>query len=118
MARPAGRNRRLRIRGLTTWNEVVAEKATRRESPLISISHSGLPVSAYNTLYINMLRVASAALAAGIVTAGLVVSAQDAQDAFEVASIKVRTGERSLNFPPQAPDRFIRVDTTLQDLVL
>ena len=118
MARPAGRNRRLGLRGLTTWYEVVAEKATRRESPLISISHSELPVSAYNTLYINMLRVASAALAAGIVTAGLVLSAQDAQDAFEVASVKVRTGERSLNFPPQAPDRFIRVDTTLQDLVL
>src|SRR5262247_582734 len=72
---------------------VVAEKATRRESPLKSISHSGLPVSAYNTLYINMLRVAGAVMAGVIATAGLAASVQQAPDAFEVASIKVRTGE-------------------------
>jgi len=35
---------------------VVAEKATRRESPLISISHSWSPVSTYKISIVSSLR--------------------------------------------------------------
>ena len=49
-------------------------------------------------------------MAAVIVTAGLVVSAQD-RDAFEVASIKVRTGERAFGAGPQPPDDAGTADT-------
>ena len=31
------------LRGFTTWYEGVAEKATRRESPLISVLHTSPP---------------------------------------------------------------------------
>lgn len=39
-----------------------------------------------------------------------------APDAFEVVSIKPRTGERALG-GPNAPDRFVRADVTLRDLI-
>lgn len=45
------------LRGFTTWYEGVAEKATRRESPLISVLHSDRRYTAYNTPEISNLRV-------------------------------------------------------------
>ena len=44
------------LRGFTTWYEGVAEKATRRESPLISVPQSRRSYTAYKLPVINTLR--------------------------------------------------------------
>ena len=43
------------LRGFTTWYEGVAEKATRRESPLISVSIQIRSNTAYNLFVFNTL---------------------------------------------------------------
>jgi uncharacterized protein (TIGR03435 family) len=47
----------------------------------------------------------------------LATAALSAQEAFEVASIKVRAGERVAGGGTSTPDRFVRPDATLRDLI-
>jgi uncharacterized protein (TIGR03435 family) len=51
-----------------------------------------------------------------IVAAASALRAQTANESFEVASIKPRTGPRAFGGSP-APDRFVRPDATLHDLI-
>jgi hypothetical protein len=142
------------LRGFTTWYEGVAEKATRRESPLISVPQSRRSYTAYKLLVINTLRadldanprrsapfvrfnvhragpvkgtmvgiraLFSLWLRQPVVIVAAASPRLDAQgpssiEAFEVASIKPRTGERA-GPAPSSPDRFIRPDATLGELI-